>query len=141
MVTFAHTGIEPLRCHPQHLVTGGMAERIVDLLEIIQIDAHECKCRAALGTPPGRLLQQLVETRPVQGTTERVVVRDVQPPVDGQALAPQAPPELHPGHAERDRQQQRKRAANAQQRATRGGDLARLVDGYVDHPQHHPIPL
>ena len=71
---------QPIGHHPQQLVAGGMAERVVDVLEVIEVQNVGGDDLTALGTGQG-LLQPLVEQHAVRQTGQRVVhghVRDLR---------------------------------------------------------------
>ena len=73
----AQRGGEPRRQREQHLVAGGMPERVVDQLEAVDVE-HEDRDVDALALPPGeRLLEPVERERAVRQARERIVQRGV----------------------------------------------------------------
>ncbi len=78
--------------HPlQDAIAGVMAQRVVDLLEAVQVEQQQRDgCSLAVGDPR-RLLEAIVQERPVRQLGQRVVIRQVrQALLDAPALAPHA---------------------------------------------------
>ena len=66
---------EALRDALQHLVAGGVAERVVDLLEAVKVEEQQPEVAAAAPRAQHRLVQPVAEQRPVGQARERVVLR------------------------------------------------------------------
>ena len=75
-VRLAQQTAQPVGNHPQQLVAGGMTERIVDVLEVIEIEDVGGDDLAALGPCQG-LFQLLIEEHAVGQAGQRVVHRHV----------------------------------------------------------------
>ena len=80
-IVAAHDMRKP-QCHiADELVTDRMAERIVDVLEVIEVDVkHRHRCAAASDVGDHRL-QPLAEEIPVRQAAQRVVQREIAQPV------------------------------------------------------------
>ena len=76
-VGLADAGSQPRRHHLQQLVAGGMAQRIVDVLEEIEIEQMDGNDVAALDAGQ-RVLQPLVEQHAVGQAGQRIVQRHVR---------------------------------------------------------------
>ena len=76
-VGFAHRGREALRHRLQQLVARVVAERVVDALEVIEIEEQAGDVRAVALRLREDLLQPLVEQRPVRQPGEDVVLREL----------------------------------------------------------------
>src|SRR5260221_9489234 len=68
---------EPAGHFPQQGVADGMAERVVDFLEMIEIEAEYRELVAALGEAQG-LFKLLPEQRPVRQIGQRVMARHMR---------------------------------------------------------------
>ena len=66
-VGFAYRGRETLRHRLQQLVAGIVAERVVDPLEVVEVEEEAGDVRAVAVRLGEDLLQPLVEQRPVRG--------------------------------------------------------------------------
>ena len=76
-VRFANAGSDPLGHRDQQIVAREMAKRIVDVLEVVEIDqqqGHRLATSAGLGDS---VLQAVVQQDPIGQTGQRVVVRHV----------------------------------------------------------------
>ena len=76
-VGLAHEHAQPLGDHLQQLVAGGMAERVVDGLEVVEVEQVRGDDLAALDAGK-RLLQPLVEQHAVGQAGQRIVMRHVR---------------------------------------------------------------
>ena len=76
-VRFAHRGGEPLRDRLQQLVARVVTERVVDPLEVIEVEEEARDVRAVALRLGEDLLQPLVEQRPVREAGEDVVLREL----------------------------------------------------------------
>ena len=73
----AQRGGQPRREREQHLVAGGVAERVVDQLEAVEVE-REDRDVDALALPAGERVREPVEReRPVRQAGQRVVQRGV----------------------------------------------------------------
>ena len=73
----------------QHQITGVMPERVVDLLETVEIDQQDREALVIAMRSQDRLLQSIEEQRAVREVGERVVIREVGDALAGQvAFAP-----------------------------------------------------
>src|SRR5262245_23766857 len=76
-IVAAQRAAEPLRHGPNELVAGRVAERVVDVLEVIEVDIEYGRGGAALAHPRDRLFQPLAEEDPVGQAAQRIVQRQV----------------------------------------------------------------
>ena len=75
-VALAHAGQEPLRDRAQQLVARGLAQRVVHLLEAVEVDEEE-RHAVAIAVRLGQSdLEPVLEQAPVGKPRERVVVRE-----------------------------------------------------------------
>ncbi|KQW97190.1 hypothetical protein ASC94_10405 [Massilia sp. Root418] len=73
-VAVAHRGLQPARHQPEHFVAGLVAQRVVDLLELVQVhQQHRHQCLVALGRVQ-RLLQPVPQQVAVGQAGQRIVV-------------------------------------------------------------------
>ena len=68
---------EPLGQHFQHAVAGGMAEGVVDLLELVHVDVQQRQAEPGAPRARDRLLQQVLELHAVRDLGQRIVARQV----------------------------------------------------------------
>ena len=76
-VGLAHQGAQPVGDDLQQLVAGVMAERVVDGLELIEIEMMDRDRFLAVNPAAQRLFEPLVQQHPVGEVGQRVVVRHV----------------------------------------------------------------
>ena len=76
-VGFAHRRGEPLRDRLQQLVAGVVAQRVVDALEMVEVEEEARDVRAVALRLREDLLQPLVEERPVRQSGQDVVLREL----------------------------------------------------------------
>jgi hypothetical protein len=76
-VVFGHAFAEPAGNFLQQRIADRMAERVVDFLEMIEIEAEHRELVATLDEPQ-RLLELFAEQRPVRQIGQRVVARHVR---------------------------------------------------------------
>ena len=76
-VGLAHQRAQPIGDHLQELVAGGMAERVVDVLEVVEVEHVGGDHLAALGAGE-RVLEPLVQQDAVGQARQRVVQRHVR---------------------------------------------------------------
>ena len=76
-VGLAHQRAQPVGHHLQQLVAGGMAQRVVDVLEVVEVEQVDRHHLAALDARE-RLLEPLVEQHAVGQVGQRVVQRHVR---------------------------------------------------------------
>ena len=74
-VAFLHAGAQPLRHDHQQLVAGGVADAVVDLLEVVEVDVEQRASRLRLGAVGDLLRQPVAEQQPVGQRREWIVVR------------------------------------------------------------------
>ena len=67
---------EPLRDHAQQIVADRMAQRVVDALELVEIEIHDSERRAVAPCAVERLGELLVEAGTVRQLGDRVEVRE-----------------------------------------------------------------
>ena len=90
-VGLAQRRAEPRGDALQHAVAGMMSERVVDLLEAVQIEQQQRERRALAGGDARRLVEAIVQQRAVRQIGQRVVIRQVRETLlDAAALAPHA---------------------------------------------------
>ena len=70
----AQAGADPRRDLDEQRIAGGVAERVVDALEVVDVEEDHRDARASLGAPPQPVLDLLAEERAVGEIGERVVV-------------------------------------------------------------------
>ena len=75
-VGFAHAAAQPAGHHPQQLVAGRMAERVVDVLELVEIETQHREPLAALDMGQ-RFAEALAQQQAVRQVGESVVARHV----------------------------------------------------------------
>ena len=85
-VDLAHAAAQPLRHLTQQLVAGRVAERVVDLLEAVEIDQQQREALAVAALARERVLDAVAQQHAVGETGERIVMRHVGDLV-GAALA------------------------------------------------------
>ncbi len=134
----------------QQEIAHGMTERVVDLLEPVEVDAqHRDAGPSALGAHE-RALQAIVEQEPVRQIGQRVVMRDVVHPLFRRRALLHAPPadegrdeEGEPRHRRRTGRdqahplaQQPRQPALVDRDAHEAGDPAFGFDGGGDGEQH-----
>ena len=85
-VALFRAGLEAVRDDRQQLVARAVAERVVDALEVIEIDVHERAAREAGGGAGEFLRQPVAEQRAVRQLRERVVVRLAIEPLVARAV-------------------------------------------------------
>ena len=79
----------------EELVAGVMARRVVDLLEVVEVDEHDAKAGAGERRPLARVVQPVEEVRARRERRQRVVVRAVdraRPPSACARRCPRASP-------------------------------------------------
>ena len=72
-VARAHQALQARRSLAQHLVTGCVAQGVVDFLEVVQIQAQHREAATALPVALYRVGQRVAEAAAVQGTAQPVV--------------------------------------------------------------------
>jgi hypothetical protein len=73
-VALLRAGLEPMRNDGQQLVARAVAERIVDALEVIQVDIHERAAREPGGRRRQLLRQAIAKQCAIGQLRERIVV-------------------------------------------------------------------
>ena len=76
-VRLAHRAGQPLRDRLQQLVAGVVAQRVVDALEVVEVEEQARDVRAVALRLREDLLQPLVEQRPVRQSGQDVVLREL----------------------------------------------------------------
>ncbi len=84
-VRLAHAGAQALGYVPEHRIAGGVAQRVVDALEPVQVEAHDSKRQAAAELRNGGL-QPFVEREAVRQTRERVMPGQIDDPLVAASL-------------------------------------------------------
>jgi hypothetical protein len=84
-VVAARDRLQPLAEHPQQLIARGVALRVVDLLEAVEVEADDRQRLLVLRARQQRL-QQLAELRAVHEARERIVVRQPAQAAVGELL-------------------------------------------------------
>ena len=74
-VRLAQDALDPRRDHPQQLVADGMAERVVDALEAVEVDEHRRRVDPVAAGVDEHLLGAIHDQRAVGETGQRVVQR------------------------------------------------------------------
>jgi hypothetical protein len=133
-VLAAHAGLEPGGHGHQQVVTGGVAQLVVDRLEVVQVDEEQGQWGAGLGAPAQGVPDPLPEQGPVGQVGEAVVERLVlqladhgrQPAVEGLVVE-------HGQQLAADDQQHQGHERPVQERP--GGLAPQLLDGRGGHGQ------
>ena len=121
----------------QHLVARAMTMGVVDVLEVIQIEAEDRECRTSRAPAPGRLAQRFAEAGAIEQPRKRVMAREVAHPLADDPVAVQPPPPP-------DRKGREQCEDDRGNRAECGADARLplgLVDVDLDDADHLPIAL
>ena len=127
---------QPLRDLLQQLVAAVVAERVVDVLEPVDVQEHEPDAGAGLLRLEDRAAHPLREHAPVGQARERVEEREpgvlqgggLQPAGRG----PHGPEQHHPEREQAERHDERQRADGLGERGARGGVVEHHLGG-ADH--------
>jgi len=76
-IALAHRADQPLRNRLQQLVAGVVAQRVVDAFEMIKVEEEAPDVRAVALRQREKLLQPLIEQRPVRQASQDIFVRCV----------------------------------------------------------------
>src|SRR6266511_1594003 len=116
-VPVPHTAGQPLRDVAEELVSGVVAEAVVDHLEVVQIDEEQADSLPSL---PERVLQPVLEQGPVRQAGQRVVERLL-----GQPLLVQRPLGDVTG---------------VEYQTADGRVVKKVCDGHLEAPGRLPVP-
>jgi hypothetical protein len=73
----AHGSSDPHPRLAQHVVAGAVAKAVVEALEAVEVDEQHSDAAVSVATPPERVLEAVVEHRPVREAREVVVDGEV----------------------------------------------------------------
>ena len=128
-VDFAHALLEPRRDLGEQSIAGGVAERVVDVLEAVEVEPeHRHQLAVALGAGHGAV-EMLVELKPVGQAGQRIVHGEIADLVLGQPALADAPRGNGRGHGEAHHDQEAGGQRHHREREIGEAGSGRLVEG------------
>ena len=82
----AHRQLQPVRDLPEQGIADRMAERVVDVLEAVEIDQEQCAALLPAGRVAKRFVERLAHHRPIRQAGQRVEARKPRDFLLGAAL-------------------------------------------------------